>query len=191
MPFHGFSQSPTDTTMTPIMPQSGARSMSRNFGSPKPEDIDPEFTNRPEFVRFQRWELLESAKRWLPGESTIIMWKGFCYVIGAPIHMGMNGHIHFCYRYKLPESATDDEDTAATANQSQAEFETTTATTTREESHSSINFGRLAASKFTKKDVVTLAAKIVPNTSAFAREIVILRDLQVILCNFWKLFVFI
>ncbi|ETO28119.1 hypothetical protein RFI_09013, partial [Reticulomyxa filosa] len=160
---HGLSPSAADGLSA--MPQSGHKSVARNFGAPKPEDIDPEFTNSPEYVRYQRWELLESAKRWLPGEGTIITWKGFCYVIGAPIHMGMNGHIHLCYRYKLPE-------------REKVSLEGEPNVSTDGTNTNSDNKSNHPLNKFTKKDVATVAAKIVPNTSAFAREIVILRDLQ-------------
>eukprot|EP01083_Nonionella_stella_P093180 261000_1 len=132
-----------------------------HYGQPEAKLRDPKFTNPSGLTHIQRWELLESAKRWLPGEGTFITWKSHRYLIGPPIHMGMNGHIHYCYKYPLPL-----EDTNEDANEENSDHADTKAK---------------SKSKKNRKEspcVETLAAKIVPNTPAFAREIVILRALQ-------------
>merc|ERR1719384_3048703 len=74
----------------------------KQFGQPEASLRDPKFTNPSGMGHIQRWELLQSAKRWLPGEGTFITWKKNRYLIGPPIHMGMNGHIHYCYKYPAP-----------------------------------------------------------------------------------------
>ena len=72
-----------------------------HYGQPDAKLRDPKFTNPQTLLSTQRWELLESAKRWLPGEGTLITWKKHRYLIGPPIHMGMNGHIHYCYKVSV------------------------------------------------------------------------------------------
>jgi hypothetical protein len=124
-------------------PQQQQQDNYQSTTKPPPEAIDPSFTNPLDFTNRQKWELLESAKRWLPGEGTFTEWKGYRYVLGKPIHMGMNGHIHYCYRYKLGLNNIEKES---------------------------------LSKKPPRPEVV--AAKVVPNTPAFAREIVILRALQ-------------
>jgi len=139
-----------------------------HYGQPDEKLRDPKFTNPAGLLHIQRWELLESAKRWLPGEGTMITWKNHRYLIGPPIHMGMNGHIHYCYKYPLPKhkrtSKTKKAKTAADGTSIDA------AEDSEEEEIEEIDINSPC--------VETLAAKIVPNTPAFAREIVILRALQ-------------
>jgi serine/threonine protein kinase len=127
-----------------------------HYGQPDAKLKDPKFTNPTALTNTQRWELLESAKRWLPGEGTLITWKNHRYLIGPPIHMGMNGHIHYCYKYPVPKHLRADKgkDSAKSDGQDDEEMDADSPC------------------------VETLAAKIVPNTPAFAREIVILRALQ-------------
>ncbi len=67
--------------------------------------------------------------------------------------MGMNGHIHYCYRYPLPSKLKSESGDKTSEVDEKAVLPE-------------------------KKDIMTVAAKVVPNTSAFAREIVILRALQ-------------
>jgi len=132
-----------------------------HYGQPDEKLRDAKFTNPAGLLHIQRWELLESAKRWLPGEGTFITWKNHRYLIGPPIHMGMNGHIHYCYKYPLPKHKR-------TSAAKKAGAEAGTAEEEEEITEIDIN----------SPCVETLAAKIVPNTPAFAREIVILRALQ-------------
>ena len=123
-----------------------------HYGQPDEKLRDPKFTNPAGLLCIQRWELLESANRWLPGERTFITWKNRRYLIGPPIHhMGMNGHIHYCYKYPLTKHKRTEKEAEA-----------------EEITEIDIN----------SPCVETLAAKIVPSTPEFAREIVILRALQ-------------
>jgi len=131
-----------------------------NYGQPKKELRDDKFTNPDGLLHIQRWELLESAKRWLPGEGTLITWKNHRYLIGPPIHMGMNGHIHYCYKYPLPK------------------HKRTTKKAGDKEGKGGDDDEEITDIDINSPCVETLAAKIVPNTPAFAREIVILRALQ-------------
>jgi len=133
----------------------------QHYGQPDEKLRDPKFTNPQGLLHIQRWELLESAKRWLPGEGTLITWKNHRYLIGPPIHMGMNGHIHYCYKYPLPKHKRTQKKASDGGNGKGGEDE-------EEITEIDIN----------SPCVETLAAKIVPNTPAFAREIVILRALQ-------------
>jgi len=64
---------------------------------------DPKFTNPEEFSDVpQQWNFLKCAKSWLPGEGTLITHNNHRYLIGPVINMGINGHIHYCYKYPLP-----------------------------------------------------------------------------------------
>jgi serine/threonine protein kinase len=147
----------------------------RPYGQPQPNETDPKFTNPIEIASYQRWELLQSAKRWLPGEGTFITWKKHRYLIGPPIHMGMNGHIHYCYKYPIPDPETKRKNYAkkdgshSSKDGTEEEIEDEGETETSAASSVDANI---------QPCVETLAAKIVPNTPAFAREIVILRALQ-------------
>jgi len=134
-----------------------------HYGQPDAKLRDPKFTNPPELMNTQRWELLESAKRWLPGEGTLITWRNHRYLIGPPIHMGMNGHIHYCYKYPVPKHLRKEK--AKNANGADG-------------SDGKGDDEDEAEMDMNSPCVETLAAKIVPNTPAFAREIVILRALQ-------------
>jgi len=176
-----------------------------HYGQPKPELRDPKFTNPSNLLHLQRWELLESAKRWLPGEGTLITWGNYRYLIGPPIHMGMNGHIHYCYKYPMPphkreqkkekeKKEKEKEKEAAAAARDKKDKDTDK---DKEEQENPDADQDKDAEKEKEKEkeeerdeeeieeidinspcVETLAAKIVPNTPAFAREIVILRALQ-------------
>lgn len=143
-----------------------------HYGQPDAKLRDPKFTNPQELINTQRWELLESAKRWLPGEGTLITWKNHRYLIGPPIHMGMNGHIHYCYKYPVPKhlrpKKAKSSGGSSGANGNGTSGDGKGGGGDEEEEEMDAN----------SPCVETLAAKIVPNTPAFAREIVILRALQ-------------
>eukprot|EP01083_Nonionella_stella_P056785 149343_1 len=69
---------------------------------PDPQDLDRQFINPLEFQTMtQKWNYLKCAKSWLPGEGTIITRDNHRYLIGESINMGINGHIHYCYKYPL------------------------------------------------------------------------------------------
>merc|ERR1719400_2174042 len=93
----------------------------QHYGQPDVKQRDPKFTNPSGLNHIQRWELLESAKRWLPGEGTFITWKDNRYLIGPPIHMGMNGHIHYCYKYPLPKHKRTSKDKTGGADDEEEE----------------------------------------------------------------------
>eukprot|EP01084_Bolivina_argentea_P005596 10529_1 len=78
------------------------RPKSSIVGHPDPIYRDDFFTNPLCLQKVQKWEYMITANRWLPGEGTFIAYNNYRYIIGAPIHLGINGHIHYCYRYLLP-----------------------------------------------------------------------------------------
>ena len=169
-----------------------ANNRPHGYSGPTSDDVDPKFTNPRELQKYQKWELLESAKRWLPGEGTFITWFGYRYLIGPPIHMGMNGHIHYCYKYPIPNyKGKHSKDSSKYLKKSQQnahlkkyklakphdmQFQNLNKDTVNDNN----NNGRTnVENEFNNRpNVETVAAKIVPNTPAFAREIVILRALQ-------------
>merc|ERR1711991_927512 len=55
----------------PLSFHGGYKTPSRTYGKPKEDQIDRTFQNPPQLLHYQKWELLESAKRWLPGEGTV------------------------------------------------------------------------------------------------------------------------
>jgi len=179
-----------------------------HYGQPDAKHRDPKFTNPPSLEQTQRWELLESAKRWLPGEGTLITWKNHRYLIGPPIHMGMNGHIHYCYKYPVPRhlrtrggtgTGHGDRDRGSDRHCQPQPTHHSSSTNNNNKKNKGDAPQSPPRGRDGKKNngddeeademgiseidinspcVETLAAKIVPNTPAFAREIVILRALQ-------------
>jgi len=64
-------------------------------------EYDPKFTNSAE-VADQKWNYLKCTDYWLPGEGTFITHQNHRYLIGPSINLGINGHIHYCYKYPVP-----------------------------------------------------------------------------------------
>eukprot|EP01084_Bolivina_argentea_P235227 395877_1 len=149
----------SSSTQPPRGPSSKSKSkQSTTPLIPDPKNLDPYFTNPIEYgVGSQKWNYLSCARQWLPGEGTFITYKGYRYLIGPSINIGINGHIHYCYKYPLPNHKN-----------------------TRK---NGMKNGIIKS----KPSVETLAAKIVPNRPEFEREIITLRALQYNTENICKL----